>query len=68
MGDFVQSVLGIQTCHSRKIQEDSSKVPEHFQDLYQQSVSGLNPGQQQQVQNLLREFSPRDNMILEKLI
>ena len=46
MGDFVQSVLGIQTCHSRKIQEDSSKVPEHLQDLYQQSISGLNPGQQ----------------------
>ena len=57
VGGFVQSVLGTQSCHNEEIREDSSKIPEHLQDLYQRSISGLNPGQQRQVCNLLCEFS-----------
>ena len=71
VGGFVQSVLGTQSCHNEEIREDSSKIPEHLQDLYQRSISGLNPGQQQQVCNCFVNFlisSPRDNTILEKLM
>ena len=56
-GGFVDSVLGTQSDHNGKAQNDCSKVPEHLEELYQRSISRLSSDQQQQVRNLLCEFS-----------
>ena len=56
VGEVVQSVLVTDVWHCKKIREDKRTVPDHLQDLYQRSTSGLNPDQQQQVHSLLCEF------------
>ena len=57
VGDTVQSVLVLQSCHNERIEDLDGEVPEHLRELYQRSILKLNPNQQQQVRTLLCEFS-----------
>ena len=57
VGDTVQSVLVLQSCHNERIEDLDGEVPEHLRELYQRSILKLNTNQQQQVRTLLCEFS-----------
>ncbi len=55
--EIVQSVLKTNEVTSSVLEARDVELPGHLKELYGRSTTGLNPGEQEQVLNFLREFS-----------